>query len=71
MNLTAGTKPGRYEILSPLGAGGVGETYLSQDFDRILKRRTKHGVNKQLRGQKFRNDFTWPMVDSHRALAVA
>ena len=31
MALKAGTKLGPYEILSPLGAGGVGEVYLAND----------------------------------------
>ena len=32
MSLPAGTKLGPYEILAPIGAGGMGEVYLAEDM---------------------------------------
>ena len=31
MKIAAGTRLGPYEIISPLGAGGMGEVYLGED----------------------------------------
>jgi len=38
MSLTSGTKLGPYEVLAPVGAGGMGEVYKARDtrLDRIV-----------------------------------
>ena len=44
MSLTAGTRLGRYEIRTQIGAGGMGEVYLAQDsqLDRTIALKILH-----------------------------
>src|SRR5262245_14984097 len=51
MPLSAGTRLGPYEILSPLGAGGMGEVYRARDP------RMGRDVAIKISGQRFNNRF--------------
>jgi serine/threonine protein kinase len=60
MTLTAGTRLGPYEILSPIGAGGMGEVYRGRDtrLDRIVAIKVlpdHHSSNVELR-QRFERE---------------
>ena len=60
MTLTAGTKLGPYEILSPIGAGGMGEVYRARDTrldrDVAIKILSAHlGANEEIR-QRFERE---------------
>jgi len=50
MPLTAGTKLGTYEIVAPLGMGGMGEVYRAKDLElgrevaiKVLRLRNRTG----------------------------
>jgi len=65
MALTSGTKLGPYEIVSPLGAGGMGEVYRSRDRVSNVKWRSR------CCRRHFRLTRTGCAVLSKRALATA
>src|SRR5215510_8356056 len=73
MTLATGTKLGRYEIRSKLGAGGMGEVYLAEDTELhrkvALKVLPADVVTNNDRMRRFKQEATAAAALNHLTLA--
>jgi len=68
MPLAAGTRLGPYEILGPLGAGGMGEVYRARDTR--LERTVAIKVSKEAFSERFRNEALAIAALNHSNIAT-
>jgi serine/threonine protein kinase len=73
MAIAAGTRLGRYEIRSPLGAGGMGEVYLAYDsqLERTVALKVlPHGIARdEQRMHRFRQEARSASALKHPSVA--
>ena len=74
MTLSAGTSLGPYEVVAPLGAGGMGEVYRARDAkldrDVAIKVLPKHLVSSKEAARPFEQEARAVAALSHPILAV-
>ena len=72
MNIAAGTRLGRYEIRSKIGAGGMGQIYLARDTSELD--RTGGGQTSASRGQTeislIRHEHERPVADHELQIMI-
>jgi eukaryotic-like serine/threonine-protein kinase len=61
MTLSAGTKLGPYEILAPVGAGGMGEVYRARD----------ERLKRDMRSRYFMQQLSWTIITDSRSWGAA